>query len=178
MDIITKLENLVLRWVKGLPHLPQPAQKWLATNVWWIALIGAILTGISLLFTLGTLFTAISIIGSVAASYYAASSFTTWTIVTALVSIAFSIGQGLLLAVAVQPLKALQKKGWVLLFLSWLLGVVAMVVSAVLTLNPFSFIFGLIFGAVWVAISGYFLFEIHGQFAHVSKSTGVKKAKK
>jgi len=178
MDIVTKLENLVLGWVKGLPHLPQAAQKWLATNVWWIALVGAILTGISLLISLGTLFTAVSILGTVAASYYAASSFTTWTIVTALVSLAFTIGQGLLLAVAVQPLKALQKKGWVLLFLSWILGIIALVVNAVLTLNPFSFIFAVIFGAVWVAISGYFLFEIHGQFAHVSKSTGVKKAKK
>lgn len=178
MNVITKLENLLLSWLKGLPHLPQAAQKWLGTNAWWIVLIGAIATGIGLLFSLGALFTAISILGSVAVSYYAAASFTTWTIVTALVSVVFAVAQGLLLAVAVQPLKEKQKKGWVLLFLSWIVGVIAVVVNAVLTLNPLGFIFGLIFGAVWAAISAYFIFEIHGQFAHVSKSAGVKSAKK
>lgn len=177
MELLHKLEQQILKWIKGVPHLPTPARKWLGDNIWWIALIGTIVTGIIVLFGLIGLLSFLSVMGTVAASYYATSTFTSWAIVTTLVSLAFSVLQGLILLAAINPLKAKQKKGWVLLFASWLLGAVAVVVNAVLTLSPFGFIGGLLFGAVGLAISGYFLFEIHSQFAHVERSKGVKSAK-
>ena len=177
MEVLGKLERMVLGWLKSVPHLPAGGRKWLGENVWWIALVGAILSAISALFTLIGVLGVLSVVGTVAATYYAASAFTGWAIVTGLVSLAFIVLEAVLLFIAVKPLQARQKKGWVLLFANWLLAAVSVVVSAVLSLNPFSFIFGIIFGAVWLAVIGYFLFEIHGQFAHVEKSHGVKAAK-
>lgn len=177
MELLHKLEKQILQWIKDIPHLPASAQKWLGDNLWWIVLIGAILTGISALFTFVSVMSFASISSSLVASYYPVASFTSWALVTSLVSLAFTVAQAVLLAVAVKPLQLKQKKGWVLLFVTWLLSAVSMVVSAILTLNPFGFIVGLIFGAIGLAITGYFLFETHNQFAHVEKSRGVKTGK-
>lgn len=176
MEFLGKLERKVLGWFKNVPHLPAAGQKWLGDNIWWVALVLAILTGIGVLASLLGLFALISLTGTAAATYYATSTITSWAIVTSLVSLAFSVLEGILLAVSVQPLKAKQKKGWVLLFAVWLLGILAVFVNAVLTLSVFGFIFGILFGAIWVAVTGYFLFEIHNQFAHVERSRGVKEA--
>ena len=178
MELLTKLEQQVLKWAKGVPHLPTPARKWLGDNVWWIALVGAILTGIGILFAFVGLIGVISVLGTPAASYFATTTFTSWAIVTGVVGLVFSVIEGLLLATAITPLKEKQKKGWVLLFVLWLVSAVSVVVNAILSLNPFGFVLGLLFGAIWLAITGYFLFEIHGQFAHVERSKGVKHAKK
>lgn len=177
MEFLGKIEKTVLGWFKGVPGLPPSGRKWLGDNVWWIALIAAILTGIGILINLITISASISVLGSIAATYYTSAAVTTWVVVTGIVGLAFAVIEGVLLAVAVSPLKEKQKKGWVLLFASWLVGVVGVVVNSLLTLNVFSFIFGIIFGAVWAAIIGYFLVEMHGQFSHVERSRGVRKAK-
>ncbi|MES2630396.1 MAG: hypothetical protein V4611_00350 [Patescibacteria group bacterium] len=178
MDFLSKLENTIFEWFKSLPDLPAGGRKWLGDNIWWIALIGAILTALGVLGTLTALASLVSLFGTVAATYYATSSVTTWAIVTGVVGLVFSILELLLLAFAIKPLKEKQKKGWVLLFATWLLGGFAVIVNAILSLSIIGFIFGVLFGAIWVAISGYFLFEIHGQFAHVQRSAGVKKGVK
>lgn len=177
MEMLQKLENIILGWAKSVPHLPEVVRKWLGDNVWWIALVGAILSSIAGLFALIGVFGVLSVMGTVASTYYAASTFTAWAIVTGLVSLLFIVIEVVLLATAVKPLQLKQKKGWVLLFVTWLVGAVSIVVNAVLSLNPFGFIVGIIFGAIWLAVSGYFLFEIHGQFARVEKSRGVKEEK-
>jgi len=169
MQLINKLEKIVLEWAKNVPHLPIVAQKWLATNVWWIVLIGVILSGISTLIALAGLFTIISLIGSVSSSYYVTSAYNSWTVVTTVVSLIFSALSVVVLAFAITPLKAIQKKGWVLLFLSWLINVASIVVNAVLSLSIIGFIFSIMFGAIGLAIAGYFIFEIHGQFAHPTR---------
>lgn len=178
MDILHKFEKKVLSWFKSAPNLPDGARKWLGDNIWWITLIGLILTVVSLLSLLAGLNERVALLNSVVASYYTSSTVMSWAIVTAIVSSVFLILQGILLAMAIQPLKQKQKKGWVLLFGSWLVAGLAVVVSAVLTLSVFSFIINILFGAVWLAVIGYFLFEIHGQFAHVERSKGVKSAEK
>lgn len=178
MEFVNKLETTIAGWVKNVPHLPVAGQKWLAQNVWWIALIGAILTGISLLIAIGGLFTLIALIGSAASYYYiAGSAVNSWSIVSAIVGLVILALRGLLLALSVQPLKAQQKKGWVLLFATWLLNVVAVVLGAILTFSIFGFIIGILFGAIGIVISGYFLFEIHGQFAHTVRTARVTSKK-
>lgn len=175
MELLHKLERTILGWVKDVPHLPVGARKWLADNIWWIVAIGAVLSGISVLVLLSELFSYLSTLSSPIISYYASATFVGWLVVITSVSLAFAIIECLLLAFAVTPLKEKQKKGWVLLFDAWLFGVLSVLVVAVSTLNIFSFLGNIIFGAVWIAITGYFLFEIHGQFAHVERSKGVKK---
>lgn len=178
MEFISKLEKTILGWLKGVPHLPEVARKWLGDNIWWIAVIGLVLSAIAAVFSLIGILGTASLVGTIAASYYATSTFAAWAIVTGLVSLAFLVIDIILLGLAIKPLQAKQKKGWVLLFAVWLVSAVSVVVDAILSLNPFSFVIGILFGAIWLAVSGYFLFEIHGQFAHVEKSKGVKAAAK
>lgn len=166
MEFFAKLEKRILGWFKGVPHLPVGGQKWLGDNVWWIVLVGAILTTLSIIASLSGIIALVALLGSPQASYYASSVITSWTLVTGIVGVVFALFGAILQYLSVQPLKLKQKKGWVLLFVNWLLGAIAIFINSVLTLNPISFIVSLLFGAVWVAISGYFLFELHGQFAH------------
>ncbi|MBX9704984.1 MAG: hypothetical protein K5Q00_01920 [Gammaproteobacteria bacterium] len=172
MEFIKKLETTVAGWVKNLPHLPPAGQKWLAHNVWWIALIGAIASGIAVLVSLFGI-----LLGGAAASYiYVVDpGFAAWVLLTGIVSLVFTTVRGLLLAMAVSPLQKMQKKGWVLLFISWLVNAVAVVVGAILSLSVIGFIGAILFGAIGLAISGYFIFEIHGQFAHSPRVTKVTK---
>lgn len=177
MDFLRKLETTVAGWLRNVPHLPPNARKWLGDNIWWIVAIGAVLTALGVLGLIGTIMTTLSVLSSPVASYYASTTFVGWAIVTSLVSLVFMVIEGVLLALAISPLKEKQKKGWVLLFATWCVGVISVVVSAILTLNPFAIIGSLIFGAVWAAFAAYFIFEIHGEFAHVERSKGVKAKK-
>jgi len=178
MDMLSQLERTVQGWLKGLPHLPLVVRKWLGDNIWWIVVIGAVLSGIAVLGLLIGLLTDLSALTTPYVSYYASTTFVTWVIIKTIVTLVFTALECVLLAMAVTPLKEKQKKGWVLLFAVLLLGVISAVVGAILTLNAFSFITSIIFSAIWVAISAYFLFEIHGQFAHVERSKGVKSGSK
>jgi hypothetical protein len=178
MELVSKLEKTVLGWVKNVPHLPLAGQKWLATNVWWIVLIGAIVSGLAALVMLGGVFTIISLLGSVSSFYYVTGGYTTFSVVSAVISLVFVALIAVLLGLAVKPLKEKQKKGWVILFLVWILDAVSVVINAVLTMSVFGFIFGIIFGAIFVAIGGYFIFEIHSQFSHnvkITKTTNTAK---
>lgn len=177
MEFLVKLEHIILGWLKDVPHLPIGVRKWIANNIWWIVVIGAVLSGISVLVLIGALFSNLSTLSSPIISYYASATFVGWLVVTTAVALAFAVVETLLMAFAVTPLKEKQKKGWVLLFAVWLVGIISAVVGAILTLNVLGFIGNIIFGAVWVAVTGYFLFEIHGQFAHVERSKGVKSKK-
>ena len=176
MKYIKKLEALVEGWLKKAPHLPKNVQKWLAENVWWIALIGAIAYGISILVGLSTL----AFLGSVSNTLYYVPGFATWTAITTVLNLVFAVLIGLLLAMSVNPLKAMTKKGWTLLFTVLLVNIVNVVISLVisfaksLTLSGLlgigGLIFGLIFSAIFVAIAAYFLFEIRSKFAHTTKA--------
>jgi len=177
MDFINKLETTVAGWAKNVPHLPANGQKWIANNAWWIVLIGVILSGISLIVVFFGTLAAIAILAGVSAGTYnsfAGVGITGYTIVAAFIGLAFVLIRVLLMAAAISPLKALQKKGWVLLFVVWLVQAVSVVVGAVLTLSIGGFFVGIIFGAIGLAISGYFLFEIRNQFAHTTQAAAKK----
>lgn len=174
MEMLTKLEHIVLGWLKGLPHLPVAIRSWLGSNIWWIVVIATALTGIAALGLLIALFAHLSALTAPFVSYYASPTFITWVIVKTLIALVFTALEGVLLAMAIVPLKEKQKKGWVLLFGVLLISVVSAVVNAILTLNAFGFITSILFSALGLAVSAYFLFEIHGEFAHVERSKGVK----
>lgn len=178
MEALKKLENTIIGWLTKVPNLPESARKWLGDNIWWIVIVGAVLIGIAAIVQLTTVLNVMTVIGSVAATYYATNAFTSYAIATGLIGLAFSVITAVLLVTAIKPLQLKQKKGWVLLFLVWLLNILATVVIAVLTLNPVFFITTILFNSIWIAISGYLLFEMHSQFAHVEKSRGVKAATK
>ena len=175
MEFINKLEKTVLGWAKDVPHLPIFAKKWLAVNVWWIVLIGAILSGIAALVALNSLYAVTTLLSAPSNAYYVYAGYNNIVILQSVVSLVFLVATGILLALAVKPLKALEKKGWVLLFMTLLLEALSVVVNAVLSFSVLGFIMSLLFGAIGLAIGAYFIFEIHGQFGHTPKAT-IKKA--
>ncbi len=178
MDVLLKLERMVQGWLKGLPHLPVGVRQWLGSNIWWIAAIGAVLSGLAAFTLMISLFTNLSALTTPFVSYYASPTFVTWVIIKTIITLVFTVLECVLLAMAITPLKEKQKKGWVLMFAVLLLGVLSAVVSAFLTLSVFSFIISIIFSAIWLAVSAYLLFEIHGEFAHVEHSKGTKRKAK
>ena len=171
VEFINKIEKQLLGWNKGTPNLPRQAQRWLGDNVWWIVLIGAILSGIAFLFGLGALVRLISLEGSVSNSYYVTDDYTSIQVMNASISLFFTTVIGLLLALAVKPLQRKSKKGWVLLFLTFFVQAISVLVSAVLTFSFAGFVITVLFGAIGLAIGAYFLFEIHGEFGHPVKHT-------
>ncbi|MBC7564769.1 hypothetical protein H7100_00850 [Candidatus Saccharibacteria bacterium] len=178
MELISKLEKTVLGWAKNVPHLPAAGQKWLGQNVWWIALIGAIVSGIAFLVSLVGLLGAIALLSAPSSLYFVTSSYTSLAILGFCVSLVFLAANGVLLGVAVKPLQDMQKKGWVLLFMTLLVEALSVVVNAVLSFSVAGFILGIMFGAVGLAIGAYFISEIHGQFGHRVKTTEKTAEKK
>jgi uncharacterized membrane protein YhaH (DUF805 family) len=179
MELINKLEKIVAGWLRPLPNLPKSGQKWLAENVWWLALISAILTGISILLSLGAIATYASYSASLASvgaySYIAAASYGSGWIISAIVTLIFSVIIVLLTALAVNPLKAMKNRGWQLLFVIYLVSAVEVVVNAVLSYSVIGFIFGIIFGAIGLAIGGYFLLQIKSYFGSTAKAKHIAK---
>jgi hypothetical protein len=171
MNSTKKLEAMAEGWLKNAPHLPLNGQKWLAQNVWWIALIGAISTGLGLIFGI---FALIALLAPPVYVYYVPLVIVSgWAIASAVIALVFYIIHGLLLAFSVKPLKDMQKKGWVLLFIALLAQVLNVVIMALLNLfsvNIAGFFFSLIFSAIGIVIGAYFLFEIRSQFAHTTKT--------
>jgi hypothetical protein len=49
MEVLSKLERIVAGWLKSVPHLPNGARRWLGDNVWWFAVVGAVLGVIGVL---------------------------------------------------------------------------------------------------------------------------------
>lgn len=175
MELLSRMERTILQWLREVPRLPSDVRRWFADNIWWITLVGAILTGISAFGLIIAVFSNVAMLNSQFIAYYASTTFVTLAIIKSIVSLIFTILTCVLLSLAVTPLKEKQKKGWVLIFAAWLVSVLSVVVGAIITLNPFSFLTDIIFGAVGLLIGLYFLFEVHGQYAHVEKSKGVKK---
>lgn len=175
MQFVSKLEKMVLGWAKNIPHLSVTARKWLGDNVWWIVLVGVIFSAIAALVGIDALLNLLSVLASVSGMYYVTGLYTGIDVLQSVVAIVFLVVSGLILALAVKPLQAKQKKGWNLLFIGLLINAVSALVSAVLSFSVFGFIGGILFGAIFIAIGAYFVTEIHGQFEHRLKAK-IKKA--
>jgi len=154
MDTINKLELTVASWYKGVPHLPEQGRKWLATNIWWITLVGVILGSLGILSVIAATFfagAALSVYGGIAGATVGGL-----VLVAALAVVVFMAITVVLSAMAITPLKMLQKKGWKLLFIVALVQVVEHAVSFLFNWS----LFGLIWNLLFTAVGAYFLFEI------------------
>lgn len=169
MKQMRELEKKLQAWYKGAPHLPKEAQQWLADNVWWLALLGAVLSALGLFIVIPLLLAALALTTVVAPfatgyGYYPDAIGLGW--LAAALSIGSYIATGVLLAMSVNPLKAKAKRGWELVFLSYLINFGLSIVGAVVT---FSF-FGVLGAVIGAAIGGYFLFEIYSYFGVKTKA--------
>ena len=79
MESIHKLENMIEGWLKPLPHLPTQWRKWLADNLWWITLVGVVLSVIGVIGLFIAMLIAIPLIGTTTSLYSAYGITTTQT---------------------------------------------------------------------------------------------------
>ena len=177
MEAVRNLEKTMEGWYKDLPHLPKDLRKWLGDNLWWITIVGIVLSVFAVFAAIGALMLALGIAGSVlgGTAYYggavAASIGAAW--LWSLIALAGSAVTILLLLMAVNPLKVKAKKGWTLLFVVLLVSVAFNLVQSLGSFN----VAGLFFTLLWGAVEGYFLFEIRGEFGKVAtKAEPAKKA--
>ncbi len=177
MSRLQKLETLIEGWLRPLPHLPEDIRKWLANNIWWMALVAAFGSAIATLMVLGGIFAYMSFMGSTPyyMGPYAVSTYGAGWIWTAIIGFAFLAFATALYSRAVTPLKERRSAGWNMLFILLLIAAAKVLLDAVFTFSFFGFVFGVIFGAVGLAISAYFLFEIRSYFVKSAKQIHHKK---
>lgn len=173
MESLRNLEAMVGSWYKNVPHLPKNGQRWLAENAWWLTLVGVILGTIGILSVLLGVLVAGTLLAGYGGPIGAAIGGLAFMIVA--ISLAFAAVDMIISAFAIAPLKAMQKRGWSLLFLAALVNVLSVLISFLFQLNLFSLIWGLLFAA----IGGYFLFEVRDYFhtQRPAKKASVHKAK-
>lgn len=170
METIRALEVRIAQWYKPVPHLPQGGQKWLTENIWWIALVGAIIGAFGALsLILITLFGGVFLAGAV---FLYSAKFGGLALLIAAVGVGVTLLNIVLTAMAVSPLKNIQKKGWSLLFIALLLSAIPMILGDLLRLH----IFSIIEDVLLVAVGGYFLFEIRDQYNTSPTPKASKKA--
>lgn len=166
MESLNKLEKMVQGWLKPLPHLPESARKWIATNIWWLELIGVIILAISSITLVGGILFSLGLAVAVLGAGAVYSGFAT---LSATISLLFMAASVIVMALAISPLKNLKKRGWDLLFLALLINCASIVLSALISFNFYSFLSSMFSGAIGVAIGAYFLFEIRSYFVSVKK---------
>lgn len=154
MELVHNIENTMRGLYKDLPHLPKEISKWLAHNAWWLTVIGV---GFGVLGILG----ALSVVGIGATYVGIIAPAAGIALMGAWVWILFFAAVLLIEAKAIMPLKAMQRKGWELLFLAMLVAIVGGLASELLRGN---LVGGLISGLIGFAIGAYVLLEIDQYF--------------
>lgn len=158
MKQLAPLEDAIAKVHKDLPHLPKGLTTWLVENAWWLVIIGVVCGAIGVITTITTLTAGSLLLGSIAGAALGGAVF-----ISGIISIIVLVLTIAIEAMAIQPLKAKQKRGWDLLFLASLVGIAGSLVSALLG-GPFSIVSGIIWTAVGAAISFYVLFELRTHY--------------
>ena len=162
MEYVKKLEVTLASWYRQLPfHLPVGGRKWLTENVWWLVIIGVVLSILSVLATVRTYLWVLELNSGITGNMYYVRPADTTSFTTYLwISMIFAIPAIVLEIMAISPLKAQLKRGWNVIFIAMLLGLLGSIVTALITLN----IASLIGAVVGFAIGAFFLFEIHENY--------------
>ena len=155
MQQLASLEKSLAKTFEGLPRLPKGLVDWLVENAWWLVVIGVVLGAFGTLVLLGVVFGGSLLIGALGGVVLGGVVF-----IGGIISLATLIATVVIEAMAIQPLKSRQKRGWDLLFLASLVAFAGSVVGAVISLK-----IGDILGPlVGVIIGLYVLFELRGRY--------------
>lgn len=172
MESLRKLEVTFGTWLRDVPHLPVNLRKWLAENVWWLVIVSLVLSAMAILGILA----ATVFVGVIGSGYSPAAGIVLGGAVfmASLLFLAMFIVMTVLQAMAVGPLKALQKRGWDLLFLVALISLISGVIVSFLTFD----LGGIIRSVFGAGVAYYFLYEIVSYFApnRARKSVSTKQS--
>lgn len=159
MEQIKQLEKNIESWLKPVPHLPMTWRKWLAENMWWLTAVGVVFSVMAVL-GLYQAATFVSTYDKLAEMYSPFVNYSNqfsggWSlyIVVSMVALATMV---VLMAKSINPLKAMNKKGWDLTFIATLVSAALSIFSVVFNSNSNSLVASL----VGIFISVYVLFEL------------------
>lgn len=169
MKSLDNLADKIEDWLKPIPHLPTSWRKWLAKNFWWITLICVIFSGIGLFLTISIIATAIMVTAGIGISGYGAytpiAHSWAWICVSMLAAF-FLFLIVVALAVAVSYLKNMNKKGWTILFIVFLLSSASSIINFFTGFRLSTVLFDLIGVALNIFICAYIVFELRPYFNH------------
>lgn len=155
MQRLIGLEEAIGRLFRKMPHLPRESRDWIADNIWWLVIIGLVLSAMTVLDLLLLLFGASLYMGLTADIAVGSAVFITTMINLAMFSIVV-----VLEAMAIKQLHLKRRYGWELLFVICLVLLAGSVLRALMN-NSLS---GLLNPLVVAFISFYLLFEIRDYF--------------
>jgi len=157
------------KWADGVfgnnapVKLPEGGRQWLADNLWWLALVGGVLSlwsawsSYNAMQTYGQMF---AIADELVRQYGTSTSSMNFGL-TFYLALAAMVAQAVLLLMAYQKLKVHQKAGWNLIFYSSL---VSLVTGALYLLTPYYGATSLVGVLIGVVIGWWLLFQIRGKF--------------
>lgn len=141
-------------------------------------MVGAIIGAVAVFFQFINWLAWMELLNDPRSPLYVYGGIAGWSIATSIVSYVFAALILTALFFSVAPLKKRTKRGWVLLFVAWLIFVAQTVITAVLSLSAFTFVLTLLMGATAALIAGYVLFEVHAYFDHLKKPATPKDLSK
>lgn len=154
-----EFERSVAKWYNGVPHFPASVRAWLARSAWWITLLFVLFAGIGAFSLLLIVLVFGAVLTSVVSGLGAAIGGIAFII--AVGSMFFLLVSIILGAMAIGPLRAMQKRGWRLLFYVLVVNAVADILSLVVHQNILLFL-----GQIAILLLvGYVLFEIRRDFS-------------
>lgn len=175
MESVKRIEKTFEGYYKTahLPHLPKGLVQFFATWAWLFTLIGVVLGVLGILMAILAVFAAQALIG--VAGVYAGQEYASqvsaslWA--TTAISIVFTVIIIAIQTQAISPLKEKKIKGWDLIFLASLVGLLSSVVQMIVSafydgaaFSIFSAVIGLFITAVVYVVVFYILFEVKPYF--------------
>lgn len=144
---------------KSPVQLPAGAKNWFGDNLWWLAIVGAVMSLLGAWSTWQTVNSANRMLDAFGVGDMYRQEIGGYVYV----SIAASLVSAALLLMAQAKLKERRKDGWNLLFYSFLLGLALSLVSMVMN-AAYGVVGGIIGLAIGFVIGGWLLFQIRSQF--------------
>ncbi|MGB3023833.1 MAG: hypothetical protein WBB39_03445 [Candidatus Saccharimonadales bacterium] len=142
-------------------QLPAGVKKWFGNNLWWLAIVGGVLSLLGAL----SVWNAANMANTVLDAYGDLATPYRQQIGSAVyVSMATSVVGAALLLLAQGKLKEHRKEGWNLLFYNFLLSLVLSVVSVVMS-GSYALVGGIVGLAIGFVIGGWLLFQFRSQFS-------------
>lgn len=169
MNMMKKLETKLADIFSQLPHLPANVRLWLAQNIWWIVMVVTVIIAINLfLFTIGALLVgALFTAGGFLVGGPIGGAIGGIALVISTIIFIFTLIAIVILSLAITHLKTRRKRGWYLLFILQMVGMIFTAIAFLLTFEPLTMLFNLLS----IAIGLYLLFEIREYFGDHGKAT-------
>jgi hypothetical protein len=160
---MNKIEQTLAKWYGAVQPLSADTRKWVATNLWLVALVGVVLMICMLFIFIPILLTALTISSTVSVispyvPYYENDQGHAW--VAFLANTIGCIVGAVLLSFAVGPLRRMKKIGWNLVFWWLIIGMILGIISGVVLYSPLAVFVTVVF----IIVGGHFLFETREYF--------------